>query len=317
VLKKASPRIIAKYLRDFSGHRLEQAFFWAPPIQKLIQRRRWRTRPGVMLVDVEQLRPKLRDALAYLTRNGREGVGDYLEFGVFQGTSMICMYEVLKEMNLDHVRLFGFDSFEGMPDVASTDDDGHWQPGQFAAPYELTKERLSAAGVPENRAVLIKGWFSDTLSDETIARYGIVNPGVIMIDADIYTSSKQALDYCAPLIQYEAVLFMDDWYANEGRLVQRNMGQPRALKEFLAENPHFQTTDLGRYSFFGRPAGNVFTLKRLSAQGKLQPDSHTSDCRFFASTLSLRTRKNRHARKGQALSEGCQWQSGRSPEDVG
>ena len=56
---------------------------------------------------------------------------------------MICMWDALKEMDLGHVRMFGFDSFEGMPDVASTDDDGHWKPGEFAAPYELTKERLA------------------------------------------------------------------------------------------------------------------------------------------------------------------------------
>ena len=60
-----------------------------------------------MLIDVDQFQPRLRDALTYLSRNGKERVGDYLEFGVFQGTSMTCMYEVLKEMNLDHVRLFG------------------------------------------------------------------------------------------------------------------------------------------------------------------------------------------------------------------
>ena len=141
-----------------------------------------------MLMDVEQLGPKLREGLAHLSRHGKESVGDYLEFGVFQGTSMICMWDALKEMDLGHVRMFGFDSFEDMPEVASTDDDGHWKPGEFAAPYELTKERLAQAGVPENQAVLIKGWLSDTLNKETIACHDISNAGVIMIDVDIYTS---------------------------------------------------------------------------------------------------------------------------------
>ena len=256
-------RSIVKYLREFSGGRLERAFFWAPRIQKVIRRRRWnqiaRSGDG-LLIDVEQLRPKLREGLAHLSRGGKECVGDYLEFGVFQGTSMICMWEVLKEMDLGHVRMFGFDSFEGLPDVASADDGGLWKPGEFAAPYELTKGRLDEAGVSENRAVLIKGWFSDTLKEKTIARHDITKAGVIMIDADIYTSSKQALDFCAPLIQQEAVLVMDDWYACSG---ESNMGQPRALTEFLTENPQFQTTDVGPYSYFDRLAGHVFTLKRV------------------------------------------------------
>jgi O-methyltransferase len=166
-------------------------------------------------------------------------------------------------MNLDHVRMFGFDSFEGMPDAASNDDGGVFKPGEFAASHDLTKQRLAEAGVPESRAVLIKGSFSDTLNQETIARHGITKAGVIMIDADIYTSSKQALNFCASLIQQEAVLVMDDWYAVNGSFVERNMGQPRALKEFLTENPHFQTADVGPYSFFGRLAGHVFTLKRI------------------------------------------------------
>jgi O-methyltransferase len=259
-------RNIVRSLRDFSGHRLERSFFWAPRIQKAIRRRRWNqvARSGrVQLVDVDQLRPKLRKGLAHLSRSDKECVGDYLEFGVFQGTSMICMWDVLNEMNLGHVRMFGFDSFEGMPDAASTDDGGVFKPAEFAAPYELTKQRLAEAAVPESRAILIKGWFSDTLNKETVARHGITNAGVIMIDADIYTSSKQALDFCAPLIQQEAVLVMDDWYAANGSFVERNMGQPRALKEFLAANPQFQTTDFGPYSIFGRLAGHVFTLKRV------------------------------------------------------
>jgi hypothetical protein len=40
------------------------------------------------------------------------------------------------------------------------------------------------------------------------------------------------------------------------------VGQPRELKEFLAENPQFQKTDIGPYTFFGRLAGHVFILKR-------------------------------------------------------
>lgn len=256
-------RSIPRRLLNFSRRQLERAF---PQIHKAIRRRRWNqiARSGsARMIDVGQLRPKLREGFAHLSRNGKECIGDYLEFGVFTGTSMICAWEVLKEMDLGHVRMFGFDSFEGMPDIASTEDGGHFKPGEFAAPYELTKQRLAEAGVPKNRAVLMKGWFSDTLNEETIARHGITNAGVIMVDADIYTSSKQALDFCAPLIQREALLIMDDWYADAGAFVERTMGQPRALQEFLAENPHLRTTDVGPYSVFGRLAGHVFTLKRV------------------------------------------------------
>ena len=258
-------RSLAKYLRNFSGHRLEKAFFWAPSLQKLIRRRRWNqaARAGVQLIEPRQLQAKLREGLAYLSRDGKQQVGDYFEFGVFNGTSMICMYQVLQEMKFDHVRLFGFDLFEGMPDAAATDDGGVWKPGEFAASYEMTKERLAAAGLSPERAVLIKGWFNETLNGDTIARLGISHVGAIMVDADIYSSSKQALNFCAPLIKREALLIMDDWYAEDGRFVDRNLGQPRALREFFAEHSEFHKVDIGPYSCFDRrPAGHVFALKR-------------------------------------------------------
>jgi len=41
--------------------------------------------------------------------------GDYLEFGVSRGTSLACVHRVLVRQKLNHVRLIGFDSFEGFP----------------------------------------------------------------------------------------------------------------------------------------------------------------------------------------------------------
>jgi predicted O-methyltransferase YrrM len=66
------------------------------------------------LMPVQQLKAAQRQALRYLlTRRGGTQLGDYLEFGVYAGTSMRCMYEVMMEMDIHAPRLFGFDSFEG------------------------------------------------------------------------------------------------------------------------------------------------------------------------------------------------------------
>jgi hypothetical protein len=84
-----------------------------------------------------------------------------------------------------------------------------------------------------------------------------------MIDADLYSSSKQALNFCAPLITREALLLMDDWYADDGRLLDRNLGQPRALREFIAEHSEFHKINIGPYSYFDRLAGHVFILRTI------------------------------------------------------
>src|SRR3989337_4080318 len=72
-----------------------------------------------LLVRPSELQPKFRKAVEFLINNlGASNVGDYLEFGVFQGTSLNCMYQTLMELKLDDVRLFGFDSFKGLPAIA-------------------------------------------------------------------------------------------------------------------------------------------------------------------------------------------------------
>ncbi|NES01347.1 MAG: hypothetical protein F6J86_47610 [Symploca sp. SIO1B1] len=67
-----------------------------------------------------------------------------------------------------------------------------------------------------------------------------------MVDCDMYLSAKEALNFCAPLIQEEAIIFFDDWYSQN--LDQKNMGEKRAFDEFLQENPHFSTEKLGSYT---------------------------------------------------------------------
>ena len=104
---------------------------------------------------------------------GKDQIGDYLEFGVSHGSSISIMHQVLKKSNLDQARLFGFDSFEGMPPIAAYDDDGLYRPGQFASSLEATKNFMTRKGVDWSRTFLTKGWFSDTLTPDFIEKHKI------------------------------------------------------------------------------------------------------------------------------------------------
>jgi O-methyltransferase len=179
--------------------------------------------------------------------HGADALGDYLEFGVCHGTSMMCMHRTLENLKLSTPRLFGFDSFEGLPDEASHDDDGAWLPGQFDSDYEYTRHLMTRGGVDWDRTTLVKGWFHDTCNDELIARCKIEKASVILIDCDMYASSKTALTFCAPLIRDAAMIMFDDWYAFEGQLADRNLGEKRAFEEFLAENPQFTAEERPAY----------------------------------------------------------------------
>lgn len=214
------------------------------------------------LVPKEELKLKYREALLLLTeRLGADKLGDYLEFGVCHGTSLACMNQSVQDLGLRSVRLFGFDSFEGLPEIVETDDEV-WSSGQFKSEYEFTKKILTSKGIDWNRTILVKGWFSDTLNNDLLQKHKITKASVIMIDCDMYSSTKTALDFCAKLIQDEAIIFFDDW--NPYNLAEQNKGEKRAFTEFLHNNLHFTVIkELGSYTYnFKCDASTSFLVAR-------------------------------------------------------
>ena len=211
------------------------------------------------LVLTEELKPEYKRACKYLSETaGIENIGDYLEFGVSGGTSLNCMHEVLQELRYSSVRLFGFDSFEGLPAYASNEDDGVWEPGQFKSEYHVTHRFLDKKGVDWQRTFLIKGWFSDTLNQELISKHQIDKASLIMIDCDIYSASKEALSFCAPLIKDISIIFFDDWGTFKSD--EKNVGEKRAFDEFLQEHTHLKARSFGGYNWYGRPYGKIFLV---------------------------------------------------------
>src|ERR1041384_5764847 len=85
---------------------------------------------GFALVPEKELTEVYRQSVRWLLQqDAPEAIGDYLEFGVFYGSSLSCMHRVLEEFGLRHVRMFGFDSWEGLPPSARDEDNGTWNPG--------------------------------------------------------------------------------------------------------------------------------------------------------------------------------------------
>ncbi len=187
---------------------------------------------------------------------GRHNLGDYLEFGVYNGTSLVSTFRETEAMGLTGMRLFGFDSFEGLPAAAATDDEGKWKPGAWRSDLEFTEAVLEAEGVDRSRVFLVPGWFSATCNPETAHRYNITKASVIMIDCDIYTSTREALEFCAPLITDRALMLFDDW--NTGDLAAKNLGERKAFEEWLAVSGCFTAEPFGSY----RAKSETFLITR-------------------------------------------------------
>jgi O-methyltransferase len=199
------------------------------------------------------------NAIRYLRRLGPDTeIGDYLEFGVSRGTALACMAQTLVSADLRHVRLFGFDSFLGLPSVAVQEGGQKqgWMPGDFRSSRFATRRYLSRNGVDLSRVKLVKGWFKDTLTQTTRNRLGILKASLVMVDCDIYSASREALWFCEPLIKDRTVFFFDDW---GWRSDIGEIGQKEAFDEFLGEFRQFSAEPLPAYL----PQARVFLVTRV------------------------------------------------------
>jgi hypothetical protein len=189
--------------------------------------------------------------------------GDYIEFGVFVGTSLGAAVRAFDRAGVTRGRFFGFDSFEGLPEGSESDG---WTSGTFAASRSVTEWNLTRQGVLD-RVTLVEGWFDDTCTAETVERYGLGGVLVAMIDCDTYSSSKLALDFVEPLLAESAVLIFDDWYTRNPDGTEME-GQRRAFHELLARRPELSCVEVGRPGFYSQAFRvSVLPLPDVEAEG--------------------------------------------------
>jgi hypothetical protein len=151
-----------------------------------------------------------------VARVAAEKIGDrdvlYLEFGVYRGQSMKTWSRLLQNPKS---RLHGFDSFEGLPeawDVFAYAEKGHFDVGGVIPHLDDT------------RVTFFKGWFSDTLPRYDFSPHDEL---LVCFDADLYSSTKLALDFLKPHIIPGTYLYFDEFQSREHEL--------RAFDEFLTE----------------------------------------------------------------------------------
>jgi hypothetical protein len=155
------------------------------------------------------------------------------------------MYDALLQLKLDHVRLFGFDSFMGLPPEVRSEDGGVWKPGQFACPRQVTADNLALKGVPTNRVFLVEGWYKDTLKHNA-STYGIQTVSMVMVDCDTYSSARMVLDFIYPLLDRTTAIIFDDWKLND--LDIKGMGEYRAFNEFVTRHQDLSIEALRGYN---------------------------------------------------------------------
>jgi hypothetical protein len=161
--------------------------------------------------------------------------GDYLEFGVFTGSSLTHSIRCSRRMEkiypgIRDCRFFGYDSFEGFGELEQDDEHPFYTDENFTTSYTSVDKRVKAAAGTYGYD-LIKGFFSDSLKDGAIS-HGITKSRVIFIDSDTYSSSKEALTYARPTVQRGTYIILDDFFSYKGDNLK---GVVKAFDEFLVD----------------------------------------------------------------------------------
>jgi hypothetical protein len=136
-----------------------------------------------------------------------------LEFGVFRGKSLSVLSQKCPGA------VYGFDSFEGLPESAQI-----WQKGIFYNPEGL------AYPVGQN-VKLVKGWFKDTIA-EFVKQQDMSKVKLVHIDCDIYSSAKEIFETIGPHLAPETLIVFDEYWNYEGW----QEGEFKAFHEFIGKS---------------------------------------------------------------------------------
>jgi O-methyltransferase len=199
---------------------------------------------AVTLVPPEILKGFFSQVIELLKQERGDLLGDYMEFGIFNGASLSSAYLSAKKQGTA-MRFFGFDAFEGLPEESEKEDDGVWKKGFYTCSFDQMKDCLKRLEINPDTITWINGWYDKALTSELAATYNF-DPEIVFIDCDTYSSSKTVLDFLAPLIKKPVVICLDDWKLYD--LDVKGMGEYKSFNEFVENNAHLIFKEIPSYN---------------------------------------------------------------------
>ena len=64
-----------------------------------------------------------------------------------------------------------------------------------------------------NKVTIVEGLYEDSLTDSVKSEYNLNWASIIHMDCDIYSSTKEALQFVEDLVGPGSVIIFDDWHA--------------------------------------------------------------------------------------------------------
>jgi O-methyltransferase len=181
--------------------------------------------------------------------------GDYLEFGVYTGSSFAhawhyyqAFWEGFRQRNkvadpaMGRRRFFAFDSFEGLPATDQSELPPHWR-GQAAMSYSQANflNSIEQAGVNPADVIAVPGFFDKSLTDAVRQEHSLTAAAIVHVDCDLYESTVPVLNFIRPILADGCTIVFDDWFYFKGHPAK---GERAAFEQWLAKNPDIVASEL-------------------------------------------------------------------------
>lgn len=153
--------------------------------------------------------------------------GPILEFGVFSGETINTLAAALPER-----QLFGFDSFEGLPEAWAGLDKGHFSTGK----------RLP---VVQPNVELLVGWFDQSLP-AFLKAHAVEQVPLLHIDCDLYSSTQTVFRLLGDRITSGTIIVFDEyfnypgWQEHEYLAFQELVRYRKLGYEYIGLSPTYQ-----------------------------------------------------------------------------
>ncbi len=171
----------------------------------------------------------------------------YFEFGCHSGRTFSSAINSSKFLNLNNFKFYAFDSFQGLPKTTK-EDGSFFKTGEY---YTSKKTFLNIirrnTGVNSSDINVVEGFYESSLTSELSKR--LPKAGIIYIDCDLYSSTKNVLDFLRNHITNGTIIMLDDYYC--ASKVGHIKGQRHAFENFIRSENIYNFEHYKNYSDFG------------------------------------------------------------------
>jgi hypothetical protein len=206
--------------------------------------------------------PAFERAMSYFAERGL--TPDYLEFGVARGTSIISAYHLSVAKGIEGMRIFAFDSFQGLP----SSEGGVFEAGTMSYSKDTFLTFCAKAGVPTENISIVPGFFEESLVHPLIAEHGLgQRPLLVHVDCDLFTSTCCVLNFLEQFLSVPTIIIFDDWYTFMNKDDPENYGERRAFSEWPVHREFRSLWDSGDWNV-------AFLAEKIEAHSISDPLRH-------------------------------------------